>query len=91
MDELELPQTKGVYVTSVSAGGPADRAGLRAADTDSGRGGDLITAIDNYELIDFSDLVSYLVAHTDPGQQVELAVIRNGDTLTLPLVLGERP
>ena len=91
MDELELPQTKGVYVTSVSAGGPAERAGLRAADTDSGRGGDLITAIDNYELIDFSDLVSYLVAHTDPGQQVELAVIRNGDTLTLPLVLGERP
>ena len=91
MEDLELPQTKGVYVTSVTDGGPAERAGLRAANVDTGLGGDLIIAIDGYELIDFSDLVSYLVAHTDPGQEIGLTVIRNGDTISLPLVLGERP
>ncbi len=91
MEELDLPQSRGVYVTTVTPGGPADEAGLRAADQATGKGGDLITAIDSRSLVDFGDLVSYLVAHTDPGQTVELTIIRDGRTIQLPLVLGERP
>lgn len=91
MEQLDLSQTKGVYVTNVTAGGPADRAGIRADSSGSAGGGDLIVAIDDYQLIDFGDLVSYLVAKTEPGQEVQLTVLRNGDTLQIPLVLGERP
>jgi 2-alkenal reductase len=90
MEALDLPQPTGVYITNVTPDGPADEAGLRAADS-SGLGGDLLIAIDGNELIDFGDLVSYLVAHTEPGQLVELTIIRDGEFLQVPLTLGERP
>ncbi len=83
MEELGLPQSQGVLVTEVVTGGPSDQAGLRP--------GDFITQIDSQPLTDFSDLISYLVSDTEPGQQVELTLIRNGRTLELPLTLGERP
>ncbi len=90
MEALDLPQATGVYITEVTPNSPAGAAGLRAAGS-SGRGGDLLIAIDGHELIDFGDLVSYLVAHTEPGQLVELTIIREGETLQVPLTLGERP
>ena len=90
MESLELPQTTGVYVTNVTPGSPAEEAGLRAADN-NGRGGDMLVAIDGNTLIDFGDLVSYLVSSTAPGQVVELAIIRDGKTIQLSLTLGERP
>lgn len=91
MELLDLPQVTGVYVTNVTPESPADIAGLRAADPATGTGGDLITAIDNHELISFGDLVSYLVAHTEPGQVVQLTVVRAGETIQIPMTLGERP
>ena len=87
----DLPQTQGAYIVSVAAGGPADQAGLRAASQSSGRGGDLIVAVDNQAIQDFQDLNRYLVFNTAPGQTVQLSVVRNGQSLTVPLVLGERP
>jgi 2-alkenal reductase len=90
MEALDLPQTTGVYITNVTPGGPAEDAGLRAADS-SGRGGDMLIAIDGNKLIDFGDLVSYLVSSTEPGQVVELTIIRDGETIQVPLTLGERP
>ncbi len=90
MEALDLPQATGVYITGVTPGSPAEEAGLRAADS-SGLGGDLLIAIDGNELVDFGDLVSYLVAHTEPGQLVELTIIRDGELLQVPLTLGERP
>jgi S1-C subfamily serine protease len=82
-EELGLPQSQGVLVIDVTADGPSDRAGLRE--------GDLIVQIDDEPLTDFGDLISYLVAKTEPGQVVELTVLRNGETLQLPATLGERP
>jgi 2-alkenal reductase len=90
MEALNLPQATGVYITNVTPDGPADEAGLRAADS-AGQGGDLLVAIDGQEIIDFGDLVSYLVAHTTPGQPIELTIIRDGELLQVPLTLGERP
>ncbi len=90
MEALDLPQATGVYITDVTPGSPAEEAGLQAADS-RGLGGDLLIAIDGYDLIDFGDLVSYLVAHTSPGQLVELTIIRDGEVLQLPMTLGERP
>lgn len=94
-DELNLPQATGAYVSSVIEGGPAEQAGLlgdSASLGDAFRGdGDLITAIDGRPVRVFSDLLSYLVNHTRPGQTVTLTVLRSGQTVDVPVVLGERP
>ncbi len=86
-----LSQTQGAYVVGVTPGGPADQAGLRAADANTGRGGDLVVAIDGQPIIDFSDLNSYLVFHTSAGQTIALTIVRDGESLELPLTLGSRP
>jgi 2-alkenal reductase len=94
LDEKErygLSQTQGAYVVNVTEGGPAARAGLIAANPTSGRGGDLIIAIDNVFIEDFADLNSYLVFHTDVGQVIEIIVLRDGEEIELELTLGSRP
>lgn len=89
-EQLRLPQVDGVYVTFVTEDSPADRAGLRAAGSDN-LGGDLIIAIDGQDVNEFNDLISYLVFETEVGQTIMLTVIRDGETIELPLTLGERP
>jgi 2-alkenal reductase len=94
LDELPifgLEQTQGAYVVNVTPGTPADAAGLIPADPQTGRGGDLIVAIDGQPVNDFTDMNAYLVLNTSPGQTVQLTVLRNGAETSLPLTLGERP
>jgi 2-alkenal reductase len=86
-----VPQTQGAYILNITAGGPADQAGLVAASSANGRGGDLIIEINGQEINNFSDLNSYLVFHTSVGQTIEITVLRNGETVTVPLTLGARP
>lgn len=89
-EQFDLPQLGGAYVTGVTEGGPADDAGLIAADA-SGRGGDLIIAIDGEPIQDTEQLIAYLVFKTQVGQTIDLTVIRDGETITVPLTLGARP
>jgi 2-alkenal reductase len=86
-----VPQTQGAYVISVTPDGPADRAGLIAADPRTGEGGDLIVEIDGQPIADFSDLNSYLVFETQVGQTIAVTVLRDGQLTVLPLTLGARP
>lgn len=86
-----LSQLRGTYVLNVTEGSPADEAGLVAADPSTGRGGDLVTAIDGQPVNDFSALNAYLVFNTEPGQTVELTILRDGEEMTLPLTLASRP
>lgn len=88
---FQLPQTRGAYVVSITPGGPAEQAGLIAADPNSGRGGDLVIAIDGTPIANFSELNSYLVFNTSVGQTIELTILRNGEQVSVPLSLGERP
>jgi 2-alkenal reductase len=95
---LDLPVTNGVLIATVTAGEPAAIAGLRGGDREVEvmgvpvrAGGDIITSIDGYELRDFDDLIAYLVRETDVGQEVTLSIIRNGEEMQMPVVLGERP
>ncbi len=85
-----LPQNQGAYVVNVTPESPAAEAGLIAANQNSGRGGDLIIAINGQAIADFADLNSYLVFHTQVGQTIQLTVLRDGTTITLPLTLGQR-
>jgi 2-alkenal reductase len=97
-DPLGLPVTHGVLVSEVYPDTAAGRGDLRGGDHQVDvmgmtvvAGGDIITAIDDYELRDFDDLIAYLVRDTEVGQQVVLTVIREGEELKIPVTLGERP
>jgi 2-alkenal reductase len=85
----------GAYVTCVTPDSPADQAGVVGAgvcsDIGLQRGGDLIIAIDDLPVRQFSDLLSYLINHTQVDQVVTLTVLRDGVELSLPLTLGARP
>lgn len=86
-----LSQTQGAYVISVTPGGPGDAAGLIAADPNTGKGGDLIIALDDQAIQNFADLNSYLSFRTSVGQILQVTVLRQSEEVQLPLTLGARP
>ena len=95
---LGLPVTGGVLISEVTPGTAAAQAGLRGGDREVEiigmmvrTGGDIIVAIDGYELHDFDDLIAYLVRETKVGQEIVLTVARDGEELEIPVTLGERP
>ena len=99
-EPMGLPVTRGVLITSIVEGTAADRAGLRGGDPADTvevygmqivAGGDIIVAIDGYEINDFNDLIAYLVRETEVGQKITLTIIRDGEELEVPVTLGERP
>ncbi|HEY61516.1 MAG TPA: PDZ domain-containing protein [Anaerolineae bacterium] len=95
-EALGLPQASGVYVIDVTPDSPADRAGLRGGKTNTKianllGGGDLITAINNFPVRDFNDLITYLIHNKQPGDNVTLTVLRDKEQINLNLTLGKRP
>ncbi len=95
---LDLPVDRGALVSEVQPGTAAAEAGLQGGDREIDvmgqtivAGGDIITAIDGQELRTFDDLVAYLVADAEVGQEVVLTVVRDGKSIEVPLTLGRRP
>lgn len=86
-----ISQTDGAYVLRVTPGSPAAEAGLRGANSNTGRGGDLIVAINDQPIHNFSDLNTYLLFNTKVGQTIRITVLRNGQRIVQPLTLGARP
>lgn len=54
-------------------------------------GGDIIIAINQTRIKSLDDLSTYLEENTLPGQTVNVTVVRNNQTTTLPVKLGTRP
>ena len=84
---------KGVYVDSIIKDGPADNAGLRGTTTDQygdKHGNDIITAVDSHNVTYMEDLVSYIDENKQPGEKLNLTVIRNQTYLDLNVLLGDR-
>lgn len=86
-----LTQTQGAYILRTTPNGPAAKAGLQAANSNTARGGDLIIALNNQPINNFTDLNSYLIFNTRVGQTIRVTILRNGQELTLPLTVGARP
>jgi S1-C subfamily serine protease len=82
-EELKLPQASGVYITNVTSGGPAKRAGLEK--------GDLIIGVDNHPINDFGDLLSYLFNYKKPYDSVVLTFLRSGKQTEATVKLDKRP
>jgi S1-C subfamily serine protease len=73
-----------------TAGGPADDAGLRGVDPDSGRGGDIIVAIDGQRMDDTDEVAATVAGHR-PGDSVEVEYLRGDERRTVTVELTERP
>lgn len=96
VETLDLPQSTGAYITTIVSGGPADDAGLKAGtrSTDLAgvlAGGDLIVAIDEREVREFSDLLSYMILNKKPGDVITFTIFRDGERMEVPVTLGKRP
>ncbi|MFF5363517.1 trypsin-like peptidase domain-containing protein [Streptomyces scabiei] len=63
----------------VTAGGPADRAGIRS--------GDVITEVDGQRVHSGDELIVKVRAHR-PGDRLQLTLLRGGDERTVTLTLG---
>lgn len=91
---LDLPKNyKGVFVTMVVEEGPAKKAGLREptiVDREI-KAGDVIIALDGYEVRDIDDLIIYLAENKNVGDSVVLKVNRGNNILELTAILAERP
>lgn len=73
----------GQGVVTVESGSPAASAGLQA--------GDVITALDGQQVDDTHPFLNMLIFDHKPGDKVQLTVDRNGQQVTLTVILGERP
>ena len=79
---LHVPVRYGVIVGAVQADSPADRAGLVA--------GDVITSIDGRQVRDV-EAVRNRIGLVRLGRQLELEIIRDGDSLIVPVTVEQLP
>jgi 2-alkenal reductase len=77
-----LPVQWGVYVSRVASGSPASEAGLQR--------GDIITKVGGVALDDTHSYLNTLYTY-QPGDQVTLSLVREGQTLEVEVTLGEAP
>ena len=92
---LDLSRATGAYVVEIVDGGPADEAGLQAGDEPTEvqglfAGGDLIIGVDGQEVLQFSDMLSYMMLNKQPGDEMTVTVLRDGEELGLTVTLGSR-
>jgi len=95
----KLSVSKGIMVSKVAPGSPADKAGLMGGDRSNpvryGNsiiyfGGDIIVGVDGMQVGTISDLFSAL-EDNQPGEVVEVKILRNGRERNLSIELAERP
>jgi serine protease Do len=80
--EFKVPDTAGALVQQVTPGGPGDKAGIK--------NGDVIRKF-NGQTVESSDQLIAMVTDLNPGTEVKMDILRDGQPLTIRLTLGERP
>ena len=81
-ESLGIGPNHGVLVGEVTAGGPAEKAGVQ--------NGDVILSVNGKALSNRSELTR-AVAQTQPGDSLALQVLRSGKTVSLTAHSGTRP
>lgn len=95
---MNLNVTYGWLIVEVFPNSPASKAGLRAGtdvvyiDGASIRiGGDVIIEINGAKIRNGDDLSMYLERNTEPGEDIQIIVMRSGQKVNVMLSLGARP
>ena len=94
---LNLPVEQGVIVQTVVKGSPADKAGLEAGNTaatingqEVRLGGDIITEANGKKIKSMEELVE-VIQDSQPGDELELKILRGGNEKTANVTLGTQP
>ena len=95
-EAVGLKQTYGAYVVEVIKRGPGEKAGLQAGSKASSvqglaAGGDLVTAVDGRPVLEFNDLIGYVLENKLPGDKITLTILRDNQKKEVVLTLGKRP
>jgi 2-alkenal reductase len=95
-EALGLTRSTGAYVISITPGGPADKAGMiggsRPTDLQGlEAGGDLIIEVDGRPILNFGEMLSYLIVYKSPGDSIVLTILRDNKEMEVTLTLTERP
>lgn len=77
--EINTNFTGGAYISAVTEGGPAEKAGLKS--------GDIIVSFDGNKVAGYEDLVSAIKSHK-AGDTVTVGIYRNGKESSLSVTLG---
>lgn len=93
----DLPSQEGAYLFEVVENSPAAEAGLRGASREErvhGQtvpiGGDVVLAVNGEPIQDFTALLT-MVAFRQPGETIELTVLRDGERQQVAVELAGRP
>ena len=78
-DSVESEGTAGAEITTVVDDSAAEEAGIRV--------GDVVIGFDGVPIVNFPDLVAQVRAH-QPGETVEVLILRDGEEITIPATLG---
>ncbi len=81
-ESFGLNNIRGLILAGVFPDGPASKAGLQA--------GDLILAFNDMSIISGLDSMRN-IAEVKPGSVVKVNFLRNGESLTTDIIVGERP
>jgi serine protease Do len=79
--DLGIKETKGILVTGVSKGSPADKAGLQKGDIIESAGVPVLKA----------KSFQYLVSMLKPGTKIDLVVLRKNERVPIIVEIGKRP
>ena len=95
-ESLKLPE-HGLMITNIAEGGPADKAGLKGSQFEvivngspAPAGGDVIVAIDD-EKVTSATQVQDLVFNHKPNDRIVIEVMRDGESVKVPVVLEVVP
>lgn len=87
----DLNTQQGAYIAEVIDGSPAAEVGLRGSRSqDQLVGGDVVIEADGKPITGFSDLLIE-VAFRQPGYEMELTILRNGQRRQVTVTLAPRP
>jgi S1-C subfamily serine protease len=94
---VNLPVEEGILVQVVVEDGPADKAGIEGGTTSAEidgtevrLGGDIITEINGEKVTSMDEMIE-LIDDSEPGDELELTIVRNRDEKTVEVTLGTQP
>ena len=82
-ESFKLGNIQGVLISEVMRGSPADKAGIHA--------GDILTMVDNKQLLTDSSAMLETISNLPPGKVVLFKLLRNQREVVVQVTVGKRP
>ncbi|MDQ4101183.1 MAG: trypsin-like peptidase domain-containing protein [Thermoproteota archaeon] len=97
-EHLGIDEPRGFLVMDVVAGSPAEKAGIQRGDEDAvidgipiRLGGDVIIGIDNNTVRRIDDILAYMEAEKEVGDDLKITILRDGQIVEVAATLAARP